>query len=85
MSRPSDLGDGPLCPESPMHGKTYIIPTGDGVTELCWCPVTQGRFLLVGGHDAGPRYVPAPVLHSGGNMAYRGATRRVEAVGSRRE
>lgn len=49
-----DLGDGPLCPESPMHGKTYIIPTPDG-RELCWCPVDQGRYSLVNGHDAGER------------------------------
>lgn len=69
MSRQADLGDGPLCPESPMHGRTYIIPIGDG-REACWCPVTMSRFALVGGHDAGPRLTrPQPPAYNARSAA----------------
>jgi hypothetical protein len=32
-------GDGPECPESPAHGRTYVAPSGN-----LWCPVSNALY-----------------------------------------
>lgn len=61
MAPPTDLGDGPLCPEPGMHGKTYTSKE----TGRLWCPVTQTMYAPAVYSEEAKGFVVGPLVRQG--------------------